>query len=283
MQKQHPHHPGPIALPPPPSMSFNPMQMPMMMPLSTMTPGHPHGHAPTPHAYPMGSMMNLGMNISPLYHPAHPGSTAMPAMAAAALHGGGSPSPFAMYPGPPAMTSAMHGLPPVTPSMPPFSFFPQQYYAWMGSVGVKGSEEGHNCEAGREGEGTAEGRDRPSGNIQSVASHQMQRSQPLRLNLNAVQGGFSPGVAMSPGTFYGRPGQVPHPNPYINAAVGAPIHPVATHPAQSPVHPLPTYQPGYVAGLPQGGYLYPIPSPQQDLLTLSHTHSELPRKVHVFG
>jgi len=274
MQKQHPHHPGPIALPPPPSMTFNPMQMPMMMPLSTMTPGHCHGHAPTPLAYPMASMMNLGMNISPLYHPAHPGSAAMSAMAAVAMHGGGSPSPFGMYPGPPAMTGAMmsltpHGLPPITPSMPPFSFFPQQHYARMG-VGVKGSgEESHNREGGGEGgrggeRATSEVRDRPSGNVQSAATLQMQRSQPLRLNLNAVQGGFSPGVAMSPGTFYGRPGQAPHPNPYINAAVGAPVHPVGP---QSPVHVHPAYhqKPSYVVGVPHGGYPYPIPSPKQDL------------------
>ena len=260
-QTKHPHHPGPIALPPPP-MTFNPMQMPMM-PLSTMTPGHPHGHAPTPHAFPMGSMMNLGMNISPLYHPAHPGSAAMSAMAAAAMHGGGSPSPFGMYPGPPAVTGPMtpltpHGLPPMTPSMPPFTFFPQQYYVdtRSGGVGAKGSgEEGHR-EGGRNGEGLRE--DRSSGNVQSAAApHQM---QPMRLNLNAVQGMFSPsGVAMSPGIFYGRPGQVPHPNPYINAAVGAPVHAVATHPAQSPLQLHPSYQ--YVAGVPHGGYPYPIPSP----------------------
>jgi len=265
LQKQHPHHPGPIALPPPPSMTFNPMQMPMMMPLSTMTPGHCHGHAPTPHAYPMASMINR-MNISPLYHPAHPGSAAMSAMAAAAMHGGGSPSPFGMYPGPPAMTGAMmsltpHGLPPITPSMPPFTFFPQQYYTRMG-VGVKGSgEESRNREGGgeggRDGEGTVpEGRDRSSVNVQSAATLQMQRSQPLRLNLNAVPGGFSPGVAMSPGTFY------PHPNPYINAAVGAPVHPVGL---QSPVHAHPAYhqQPGYGAGVTHGGYPYPVPSPKQ--------------------
>ena len=246
MQKQHPHHPGPIALPPPPSMTFNPMQMPMMMPLATMTPGHPHGHVPTPHAYPM-------MNMSPLYHPAHHGSPSMAAMAAAAMHGGGSPSPFAMYPGPPAMAGAMmtltpHGLPPITPSMPPFTFYPQQYY---GSLGVKGPAEDGRERKGGEG---GEGRDRDRAQAQV---HQMPRTQqPLRLNLNTAgmpgASGFSPGVALSPGTFYGRPGQVPHPNPYINAAVGAPVHAHAH--AQSPLqHPAAAY--GYVA------YPYPIPSP----------------------
>ena len=46
--------------------------------------------------------------------------------------------------------------------------------------------------------------------------------QPLQMhiNLNSVPGAFSPGVVMSPGTFYGRPGEVPT---FINAAVGAPL------------------------------------------------------------
>lgn len=34
---------------------------------------------------------------------------------------------------------------------------------------------------------------------------------------------FSPTVAMSPGTFWGRPGNH-HPNPFINPTVGAPVH-----------------------------------------------------------
>ena len=42
----------------------------------------------------------------------------------------------------------------------------------------------------------------------------------MHINLNTVPGAFSPGVVMSPGTFYGRPGEVPT---FINAAVGAPL------------------------------------------------------------
>ena len=42
----------------------------------------------------------------------------------------------------------------------------------------------------------------------------------MHINLNSVPGAFSPGVVMSPGTFYGRPGEVPT---FINAAVGAPL------------------------------------------------------------
>jgi hypothetical protein len=42
----------------------------------------------------------------------------------------------------------------------------------------------------------------------------------MHINLNSVPGAFSPGVVMSPGTFYGRPGEAPT---FINAAVGAPL------------------------------------------------------------
>ncbi|KAF9051653.1 hypothetical protein BJ165DRAFT_904829 [Panaeolus papilionaceus] len=53
----------------------------------------------------------------------------------------------------------------------------------------------------------------------------------MRLNLANVPGAFSPGVAMSPGTFFGRPGEMAAvANPFINPAVGAPVHhvPMAT-------------------------------------------------------
>ena len=42
----------------------------------------------------------------------------------------------------------------------------------------------------------------------------------MHINLTSIPGAFSPGVVMSPGTFYGRPGEVPT---FINAAVGAPL------------------------------------------------------------
>ena len=43
----------------------------------------------------------------------------------------------------------------------------------------------------------------------------------MHINLNSIPGAFSPGVVMSPGTFYGRPGEAPT---FINAAVGAPLN-----------------------------------------------------------
>ena len=65
-----------------------------------------------------------------------------------------------------------------------------------------------------------------------------QPGTPLHLNLAGVHGAFSPGLAMSPGTFYGRPGDLR--NPLINPAVGAPIHPQAGG----------VYSPGQLPGLP---------------------------------
>jgi len=65
-----------------------------------------------------------------------------------------------------------------------------------------------------------------------------QPGSPLHLNLAGVHGAFSPGLAMSPGTFYGRPGDLR--NPLINPAVGAPIHPQAGG----------VYSPGQLPGLP---------------------------------
>ncbi|KIM46674.1 hypothetical protein M413DRAFT_260685 [Hebeloma cylindrosporum] len=78
----------------------------------------------------------------------------------------------------------------------------------------------------------------------------------MRLNLAGVHGAFSPGVSMSPGTFYGRPGDVPGPNPHINAAVGAPVHVVQMHSPLGMVRMQQQQQQGQGQG--QGG---PMPPP----------------------
>lgn len=54
----------------------------------------------------------------------------------------------------------------------------------------------------------------------NASTHPQPQSIPMYINLTAVPGAFSPGVVMSPGTFYGRPGEAPT---FINAAVGAPL------------------------------------------------------------
>ena len=278
--KQVPYHPGPISIPP---MTFNPMQMPMgmIMPLTTMTPGHAHM------AHAMMGMMNP--NMSPLYHPA----------AAAAAMGGGPSSPYRMYPTAPALgspsavlgtgviTLTPHGLPPITPSMPPFNFLPplhsqqqqQQHFSdgkaaeGQGRGGGNGKSEGSRPSTSRVEGGCGACNSSSSVQVstsgQPPSQEQQQQQQhpayPLRLNLATAAGGFSPAMTMSPGTFYGRPGEVPGPNPYINAAVGAPVHPVS-HPAMysPPVHPHPhhPHHPHHPSslyrghGTPQGVYYY---------------------------
>ena len=141
-QGQHPHHPGPISLPPP--------TLPFLAP-PTASPLH---HPAVP------------VSISPLQHP-NLGSP---------LH---HPSFYA-----PHSQMTPHGLPPMTPSMPPFIFHP----------------------------------------VPPPASPNAAFSAHTSASHMAILGpSFSPTVAMSPGTFWGRPGHQ-NPNPSINPAVGAPVH-----------------------------------------------------------
>ncbi|THG95355.1 hypothetical protein EW145_g7973, partial [Phellinidium pouzarii] len=95
----HPAHPGPIALPPPPSVSAFPL----------FSPGHPHPHPMSPLGHPMSP---VGIMYSGYY-----GGPMSP-------HPHQHPHP---YPVPAHVHAAMtpHGLPPITPSMPSFSFVPQ--------------------------------------------------------------------------------------------------------------------------------------------------------------
>lgn len=285
-QKQVPYHPGPISIPP---MTFNPMQMSMgmIMPLTTMTPGHAH-MVPT-----MMGMMNP--NMSPLYHPA-----------AAAATGGGPSSPYRIYPaatgfGSPStmpgtgmITLTPHGLPPITPSMPPFTFLPpphlQQHQQQLFSdiADGKGSAAPGDCMGGKtevdeplptrrtEGGDTNNSTTTTqcsTGDRSSSQDQQQQRACPLRFNMPTAVSGRSPAVTMSPGTFYGRPGEVPGPNPYINAAVGAPVHavphlamhspPIRSHP-HHPHHPSSLY---YGHGNPQGAYFSAMASPSHAPIT----------------
>ena len=72
---------------------------------------------------------------------------------------------------------------------------------------------------------------------------------------------------MSPGTFYGRAGDVPGPNPHINAAVGAPVH---VHSPLGMVH-IQQQQQGQAGPtmMPHGGhpthgaYFYAMSSPRK--------------------
>lgn len=176
-QSSHHPHPGPIALPPPPSVNAFPI---------------PPSHTLSPHA------------VSPLHHPMSP------------IHH-------------PLMTP--HGLPPITPSMPPFSFLPQ-----------------------------------PSPHGMPTAPGSMQNLNTPPLHAAHMLSTFSPGVTMSPGAFWGRPGGGV--NPFINPTVGAPVHSGGSpggffgmnmHPT-SPGHPTLDESGGYFPPVTEAGYFPPMPS-----------------------
>ncbi|KAF8627339.1 hypothetical protein AX15_004412 [Amanita polypyramis BW_CC] len=103
-----------------------------------------------------------------------------------------------------------HGLPPITPSMPPFTFLPPQL-----------SPHQYPSQAHAMMPDTLANQTFPSGLFnppqQSPLGHP---PSPLYSAPYAISG-FSPGAAMSPGAVWGRPG---NPNPHINPAVGAPVH-----------------------------------------------------------
>ncbi|KAK0220078.1 hypothetical protein IW262DRAFT_999600 [Armillaria fumosa] len=224
---QHPHHPGPISIPPPPPVtSF------------TMHPGLQHQMSP--------------VLISPLYHPMSP------------LHHVAIP-----------MTP--HGLPPITPSMPPFTFLPPPSFgqplktsdsdmsmngfhhppsftsstmppttpppsspsldssAMPSTTSLSSLYPYSNSDSDLPASPTSKRRPSPS-----------RRPHPLQAPHLTP---FSPGLAMSPGAFWGR-------NPYMNPAPGAPVHPYHNNPyiqSQS--------SPGYPVPSPGGFQLHPQPSP----------------------
>lgn len=171
---QHPHHPGPITLPPLPAS------------------------VPFPFALHKISLQN------------EPTSAQTPIFNNSQVIGQQQITPV-----------TPHGLPPITPSMPPFTFLPprlspQQYPSPPHTLSDTLRSRAYSPELLI-----------PS-QVPSPLEHP---SPPLYHGL----GGFSPGTAMSPGAFWGRPG---NPNPHINPAVGAPVH--GPHPS-SPghyVHPM---------------------------------------------
>ncbi|KAI1794342.1 hypothetical protein LXA43DRAFT_996669 [Ganoderma leucocontextum] len=140
------------------------------------------------------------------HHPAHPGPIALP-----------PPPPVTAFPVPPPHTLSPpypsphmhghpmsplhhplmigmpimtpHGLPPITPSMPSFTFLPQP------SPGL------------------------PSPVAPGPELHMYEHMRHVMASYTP----FSPGVTMSPGAMWGRPGSGA--NPFINSAVGAPVHP----------------------------------------------------------
>ncbi|KAG9313465.1 hypothetical protein JVU11DRAFT_5790 [Chiua virens] len=111
-------HPGPISLPPPtpftipPGVVFSPHahpQSPMYHPGYPLCSVHPHPMG-SPLNHPMGSPLHHPAVHSPLQHPGHPQYGSYPHHPTPVHYGVITP----------------HGLPPITPSMPPFTFLPPQ-------------------------------------------------------------------------------------------------------------------------------------------------------------
>lgn len=122
-----------------------------------------------------------------------------------------------------------HGLPPITPSMPSFSFVPQPspgIVSGGGSSAIpptpsEGVHLNQHIEASVYSTPTTSGM-----NLSAMMS------PPLHLPQHVFQQ-FTPGSVMSPGAFYGRPGSGNNGRAsYLNPAVGSPvlIHPPYPYP-----------------------------------------------------
>jgi hypothetical protein len=213
--------PGPISLPPP--STFTLQHPPMLSPHHPQSPMCHPGYAP-PHP------------ASPLYHPAMNSPAHHPVMSPL-HHPSVHPYHHHMHYG--VMTP--HGLPPITPSMPPFTFQPQQRTNGHTSLTERpGPNEGSR-------QGQTEGRSEapppsspyhhpPHNQVPYLPPHLFSPGIPLSpgimmpmspgypssvtmvpLTPGGVPLPMTPGVTMTPGAFW------PH-APWINPAPGAPVH-----------------------------------------------------------
>lgn len=210
--------PGPIALPPPCTFT-----LPHPPVLSPYHPPHPHSpmyHAGYPPPHPMSPLHHPGVR-SPIHHPA-----------ISPLH-----SPYHMHYG----VITPHGLPPITPSMPPFTFLQPT----NGRVNTTEQQSSNNESS--QGQATECRTEAPPPSSQyhlpphsqvpyssHLPSHMFSPGIPLSPGIMVpmstgypssvtmvplTPGGvpMTPGVTMTPGAFW------PH-APWINPAPGAPVH-----------------------------------------------------------
>lgn len=245
-------HPGPISLPPPtaftlpPGVVFSPHahpQSPLYHPGYPLSPVHPH---------PMGSPLHHPMG-SPLTHPAHVHSP---------LHHPGHPQ-YGTYPHHTTHYGVItpHGLPPITPSMPPFTFLPPQAHTptqngYTRDKGGEGRSQHASLDEGRQidppkRESTSQAPQPPYfPQSSSAPQQQMQYTQihphmfspgiplspgiivPLSpgmvapavsMPMTGVPVPMTPGVALTPGVTM-TPGAFWSHAPWMNPAVGAPVH-----------------------------------------------------------
>lgn len=210
--------PGPIALPPP--CTFTLPHPPVLSPYLPPHPQSPMYHAGYPPSHPMSPLHHPGMR-SPIHHP-----TISP------LH-----SPYHMHYG----VITPHGLPPITPSMPPFTFL-QPTNGRAITTEQQSSNDGSYRGQAAEGRTEAPPPSSPyhlpphsqTPYSSHLPSHMLSPGIPLSPGIMVpistgypssvtmvplTPGGvpMTPGVTMTPGAFWPQA-------PWINPAPGAPVH-----------------------------------------------------------
>ena len=288
-------HPGPISLPPPttftlpPGVVFSPHahpQSPIYHPGYPLSPVHPHPMG-SPLHHPLGSPLHHPAVHSPLHHPGHPQYGAYPHHAAPVHYGVITP----------------HGLPPITPSMPPFTFLPpraqtptQNGHAGEDKENGERSQYVSQNEVGQTDRSAAQvsqapyysqSSNTPQQRIQytQVHPHMFSPGIPLSpgimvpISPGIVSPGMSvpvagvpvpmtPGVALTPGVTM-PPGAFWSHAPWMNPAVGAPVH-VANGPLEQSHAAVEGYFPPVSEPGSDTGYFPPVPSVASDTCKEDH-------------
>lgn len=291
-QSSH-RHPGPISLPPPtafalpPGVVFSPHahpQSPVYYPGYPLSPVHPHPIG-SPLHHPLGSPLHPPAVHSPLQHPGHPQYGAYPHHATPVHYGVITP----------------HGLPPITPSMPPFTFLPPHTQSPpQNGQGREGDERRQHVS---QNEGSQTNPSKWDSTVQVPPPYYPQSSNAPQQRMQYTQVHppmFSPGIPLSPGIMIPlapgivSPGvpmaSVPVPMtpgvaltpgvtmtpgafwshaPWINPAPGAPVHA-----PNGPNEQLPGGIEGYFPPVSQPsvetGYFPPVPNVANDILKEGH-------------
>jgi hypothetical protein len=210
--------PGPIALPPPCTFTLPPP--PLLSPYLPPHPQSPMYHPGYPPSHPMSPLHHPGVR-SPIHHPV-----------ISPLH-----SPYHMHYG----VITPHGLPPITPSMPPFTFLQPANGRVNTTEQQSSNDENYQDQAT---EGRTEAPPPPSPYhlpphsqvpySSHLPSHMFSPGIPLSPGIMVpistghpssvtmvplTPGGvpMTPGVTMTPGAFWPQA-------PWINPAPGAPVH-----------------------------------------------------------
>lgn len=285
---QHPAHPGTIALPPPPPPNAfpytpHPYQYAMGGPISPLghpgspllysayvqvqSPGHPY---PPPHPHP-GAMQTPPTYAQVAGYGGVQNQSQSQSQSQDVAHGHG----HGQAQGQGAQMATPYGLPPITPSMPSFSFVPQPSPAGMmsGSSAIPptpaesgmGQEQSHSWAGGAAYQ--------HSGLSHAASVQNQNAATPMSYPYNAVMGmasppihfpphmfsPFTPGTALSPGAFWGHPGHGGHVAPHLNPAVGSrPLH-HAYGPGSQPTSPAAG---GFFPVMEPSGYFPPVLPPQ---------------------